>query len=361
MREGPLPAAALLQEWTRFAAAGWTDPTALPPVGDAPTVELHAIGVGPWCFKLLHDRRDVRAKGFEAIYRATGRTNLALLAGGSRARDVLASQGVPAVLVKGGAFLVRHSPTDVGVRTMGDVDLVVGPAKFGEARRALVREGWREAISERAWSNTSALAVALAPAGSPEGVMPLDLHRHLAQWPLLRTMPARLIADARSSGGWLVASPRHSVLLIAVHRARHAFAIDGRDLLEAALLAGAMNEADWNDVLAEARHLGITAALYGTLQQAAWWFDAEHGALHARAEALRSGLGARAAVVDRFAAPRLVGAKTSRWSGPLGRNFVVFPIAFQAPLASLCAAASYLPLRVADEVLGRLGVAPRRA
>lgn len=338
-----------LREWTRFAWQGWHDATTRAPAGAPPSAGLRRLGLAPLVFRLLRRRDDERAAGFGDSHRNTAGSNLLLFARAARARDVLAQRAIVPVLIKGGAFVLRSSPNDAGVRAFADLDLLVGPARFDEALAALTAAGWRRGDPALRYSSRVAPAVALVTA-DPSGLpAQLDLHRHLAQWPLLRALPARVMAGAEPIGGWSVCSTRHAVLVAALHRARHAFANDARDLFDLWVSASGIDEEGWNGLVQEAAAFGLTGALYGAMRQAAWWFGGEDDVVTRRARSLRAPLGRlRAALLDRMAAPAFALTQASPWSGPAGRNFGVFPAAFHAPFASLVAAVVFLPRRVME-------------
>ncbi len=350
LRRGPAEDGfADLGAWTRFVARGWRDPSVAAPGCDLPAADLVRLGIGPLAYRVLRDRGDARALQFEPHHRRASLQNLATVARVAPARELLGSRGITPVLIKGGAFLLRHSPSDLGVRAMADFDLLVGPERFDEAFAVLTEAGWRRASPELKYSSRVSPAVTLFSADAHGATVQIDLHRHLAQWPLLKELPAVVIAHAEEQGGWVLPSARHAALIVALHRARHAFANDGRDLLDLAVSTSGIDDSGWAAVLDEARALGVTGALCGAMGQAAWWFGGDGDPLACRSLALRARLGhVRVALLDRMAAPACALTQTSPWSGPVGRNFGVFPAAFDAPLRSLVAAAVFLPRRVME-------------
>ncbi len=338
-----------LRAWTRFACRGWRDEGVATPRGSPPAAGIERLGLAPLLFRALRDRQDARAGLFAAAYHRAAGQNLALFGPMARARDTLLDHGITPLLIKGGAFLLRHAPGDLGVRALADLDVLVGPERFDEALARLTEAGWRRLVPALRYSSRVAPAIALVSTGARGISTQLDLHRHLAQWPLLKELPARAIAQAETVGGWPMISVAHSVLLVAAHRTRHAFANDARDLVDLAAAVTAIDDAAWARVVEEGAGLGLTGALYAVMRQAAWWLDEEDGAIARRAAALRSRLHpARAALLDRLADPAFVLARSSPWAGPLGRNFGVFPAAFHAPWRSLVAAIVFLPRRALE-------------
>ncbi len=348
-RAGEVGVEPALREWTRFAWRGWRDATAPAPAGPPPVEALRNLGLAPVVFRLLRRRDDARAAAFGDSHRNTAGSNLLQFARVARARDALAARGITPVLIKGAAFVLRYSPGDAGVRAFADLDLLVGPARFDVALEVLTTSGWRRGAPGLRYSSRVAPAIALV-ADDPSGMpVQLDLHRGLAQWPLLRRLPAKVMAAAEILGGWPVCSARHLALVAALHRARHAFANDARDLFDTMVATGGLDDASWAGLMEEAAAEGLTGALYGTMRQAAWWFAADEDAALRRVAALRRALGpVRRALLDRMADPALPLTRSSKWSGPAGRNFAVFPAAFHAPFASLVAAAVFLPRRVIE-------------
>lgn len=338
-----------LLEWARFAYRGWRDEGVSAPSGSPPAAGIECLGLGPLLHRALRHRRDARAEAFAVAHQRAAGPNLALVGRVARARDALLAHGITPVLIKGGAFLLRHSPGDLGVRALADFDLLVGPERFDEAFARLAEAGWRRLVPALTHSSRVAPAITLVTTDARGISVQLDLHRHLAQWPLLKEFPARVIAQAETVGGWPMSTVAHSALLVAAHRARHAFANDARDLVDLAAASHAMDDAAWVRVEDEGAELGLTGALYGAMRQAAWWLDEEGGPGARRAAAVRARLGrGRVALLDRMADPRFVLMRSSPWAGPLGRNFAVFPAAFHAPWRSLVAAAVFLPRRVME-------------
>jgi hypothetical protein len=178
----------------------------------------------------------------------------------------------------------------------------------------------------------------------------LDLHRHLAQWPLLSGLPAEVLQRSEVVNGWRLPSLADAALVLAVHRARHAFANDARDLVDLRHNLAELDDRAWDQLAVDARRLGLTGALYGAMRQALWWFADDLDPALGRLGRLRCELGlVRRAAIDRMANISLPLTQSSPWGGPLGRNFGVFPAAFHAPLRSIVAAAVFLPRRVAEE------------
>jgi hypothetical protein len=340
---------AALREWTRFAYAAWLDHAVSPPEAPLPADDVRRLGVAPLLHRVLKDRGDPRAQALGQTYRSVAASNLLLFGSVARARDALLARGIVPVLIKGGAFLLRHSPGDVGVRALADLDLLVGQERFDEAFAVLEEAGWRRASPELKYSSRVAPAITLFQSDGGGRCGQLDLHRHLAQWPLVRTFPARVIGDAVEVGSWPVCAVHDVPLVVSLHRARHAFASDARDLFDLAICCDALDDEQWSRMTDDAQDLGLTGALYATLRQATWWFAGSHPRLPRRVAALRGQLAlVRAAVLDHVAGPELGVMQRSPWAGPLGRNLGVFPAALHSPLASLVAAAVFLPRRIAE-------------
>lgn len=338
-----------LREWARFAFRGWRDEGVPAPAGSPPAAGIERLGLGPLLHRALRDRRDARAEAFAVAHQRAAGPNLALVGRVARARDALLAHGITPVLIKGGAFLLRHSPGDLGIRALADFDLLVGPERFDEAFARLAESGWRRLVPALRHSSRVAPAITLVSTDARGVDVQLDLHRHLAQWPLLKEFPARVISQAETVGGWPMSTLAHAALIVGAHRARHAFANDARDLVDLAAASHALDDGAWARVAGEATGLRLTGALHGALRQAACWLDEEDGPLARRAAFLRSHLGrARAALLDRMSDPAFVLTRSSPWSGPLGRNFGVFPAALHAPWRALVAAAVFLPRRVVE-------------
>jgi hypothetical protein len=340
---------ASMRRWAWFASRGWRDASMEPPTGEFPVGALRRLGLAPMAHQALRVLGDPRAAELAEDYRTAASRNLALFAKVAAAREVLDAAGIPAVLIKGGAFLVRCCPRDFGTRPMADLDLLVGPDRFDEAFSLLSNAGWRRTSPELKYSSRVSPAVTLSADLGGGAEVQLDLHRHLAQWPLLSGLPAEVLQRSEVVNGWRLPSLADAALVLAVHRARHAFANDARDLVDLYCCIADLDDGDWRHLVVEAGRLGLTAALYGAMRQSLWWFADDLDPALWRLAALRRELGVfRRTAIDRMANISLPLTQSSRWGGPLGRNFGVFPAAFHAPLRSIVAAAVFLPRRVLE-------------
>jgi hypothetical protein len=89
---------------------------------------------------------------------------------------------------------LRHPSSDLGVRAMADFDLLVGPERFDEAFAVLTEAEWRRSSPELKYSSRVSPAVTLSSADVHGATVQIDLHRHLAQWPLLKEMAGLVLA-----------------------------------------------------------------------------------------------------------------------------------------------------------------------
>jgi len=78
---------------------------------------------------------------YGSVYRHSWASNRLAFLASARALAALREAGIPTLLLKGAALTILHY-RDVGVRSMGDVDALVPPARIGEAAAVLERLGW---------------------------------------------------------------------------------------------------------------------------------------------------------------------------------------------------------------------------
>jgi hypothetical protein len=261
------------------------------------------------------------------------------------------SEGVPCVLIKGGAFLVRFSPDDLGVRPLADVDMLVPDGAFERALTLLTGHGWMPIENGKVRSGPMAPAVTLA-AETKAGCTQVDLHRQLAQWPLLPRLPRELLARAEACHDWLVPPARDMVLIAASHRARHGFLLDARDLADVQRAVEDLGKDEWRRLRREAARHGLTGAVYATMRQATWWFGAagEWERPSAPVLELRGAIGPlRRTLLERMAHVAGPYAGAPVWQRPVVRNFAVNFAAFHTPSRVLVSAATFLPRRAREE------------
>ena len=323
----------------------------MPPEVPVPVDSIRQLRLSGLLHRALRTRDDSRASAFATDYRTTTVRNLLLLERAAAARDLLASEGVPCVPIKGAAFLIRFSSDDLGVRPLADVDTLVPDDAFERALTLLAGHGWLPIENRKVRSGPTAPAVTLA-AETKAGWTQVDLHRQLAQWPLLPWLPREVLARAEACHGWLVPTVSDTVLVAALHRARHGFLLDARDLVDVQRAVEGLDEDEWRRLCREAARHGLTGAVYATMRQATWWFGAA-GELErpsAPVSELRGTIGPlRRTLLERMA--RVAGPYASApvWQRPVVRNFTVNLAAFHAPARVLVSAATFLPRRAWEE------------
>jgi Uncharacterised nucleotidyltransferase len=157
----PAAAVALLSPSARLLAAA-----------AAPDAGASQVGVLPWhdvhwptllsltsferaeaqVFRLLRSAPDGAVpdavqQSMQGIYRVAAFRSAELGDAAAVAADALQAAGVTPLWLKGAA-LAMQSPEEFGVRSMGDLDLLVDPAELPVAREALEAAGWRRGIGE---------------------------------------------------------------------------------------------------------------------------------------------------------------------------------------------------------------------
>ena len=180
-----------------------------------------------------------------------------------RALAVLASRRIPVVLLKAAALdhLIYAEP---GLRPRLDADVLVPPARFAETLRALEAHG-ATVVTEDARPLTLAIyherEVRL-----PGGAL-LDVHRHVAAWPLVQGFEAALVTRAApTADGVFIPAPDDLILATAIHVAQDGFRAALRLALDCSLL---LARGDVDPLRLVATALAVHAA-----GPAARWLDA---------------------------------------------------------------------------------------
>ncbi|MEQ1870858.1 MAG: nucleotidyltransferase family protein [Vicinamibacterales bacterium] len=338
-----------LRAWTTFAWARWRGADIAPPAAPLCAPLLRNLGLAPLLYRALDDADDGRADQFRADHRYAATASLLRLTHTGRLRDRLEAAGIPVVLLKGAAILLRFAPDDLGIRPMSDLDWLVPAEQYSAAAALLQREQFRQAHPDLARSSRLAPAQAFVNDGGAMGVE-IDLHRAIAPWPLDRGLAARTLRQRELHGGWYVPSAPDALAIAAVHRARHGFVWSCLDLLDVRLLMDAIVDEAWPECLEQLREVHAVHATYATFRQALHVFGGEQPRDQARLAALRSSLRLsqcealeRLAPLDGAFVPRLDRER------PLIRSFVVQPLVSGSWWRSVAAAAVYLPVRLVEE------------
>jgi len=160
----------------------------------------------------------------------------------------LRSAGIPMVLLKGAALdRLVYAP---GERSMADVDILVPPARFGDAVAAALALGGRRIEPEgRAVSSRLEYAIAVCLPGGVE----VEIHRALSSAPLY-AVDVDGVCGRAVAGPDGVATPEPSDLFVTlgVHAAKHGFSVPFRSILDGLLVATRL-DVDFSAVAARAR------------------------------------------------------------------------------------------------------------
>jgi hypothetical protein len=285
---------------------------------------------------------------FANDYRHATTASLLRLAQGRRVRDVFERAGIPAVLLKGGAFLVRFAHGDAGIRPMSDLDLLVDRRQFAAAATLLRAEGYVTTRPERAFSSRTAPGQSFVRHGGPLAVE-IDLHRTLAQWPLNARLTDAVLRDHVNVDGWRVPSIADAIAHACVHRSRHAFVWSCLDLWDVRTLVDELDDEAWAEAQRRFASFDATASVYATFRQALFAFGSESPQDRARQNDLSSRLGSwRRRWLDRIAPAHGPFAPQLEWDRPLRRNAIVQPLVSGSLGRSVAAAVAYLPLRMVE-------------
>ena len=143
------------------------------------------------------------------------------------ALGVLDGQGIPTVMLKGGAWLFETPPDQLGRRMMRDLDILVPRAELEAAVAALENLGYATIVDWPDW-----VTYQYPPMGRPDDPAAVELHRDVGeQRTLLRAEEAFASAVALDGGGSGVAalSPTlralHNVFNSEIQDRHHAFGV----------------------------------------------------------------------------------------------------------------------------------------
>ncbi len=191
---------------------------------------------------------------WRAALRAVAANNMAALAELATLRAMLRRQGSQTIVLKGAALLHDGYREHVGLRPLGDVDLLVRPADLPAVSAWLMDGGYRP----------------FAPSSTffSRGVVSFDLHTEIvgSSWVgrkarAFRLDPAALWREAtpleRDDPSALVLSPVHQQLHLVVHALKHSYS----RLIWLVDLALVLRDASWDFLLAEARAAGALRPL----------------------------------------------------------------------------------------------------
>ena len=248
--------------WQRFAVHAGPQPS-----GRVPWDELWADGLA---LRVL-DRgapgpvpSDLRAHA-----QATLAANVVRLQAARELAGALDAVGVPYVLLKGGAMLVL-APHSVRTRAMSDLDVLVDPADFTTAQRIAEGLGYRRVDAPRPVSERWTCELELRRTDGAF-VSAIDLHRGLHHGALWRALSSGVLARRVRVDGVAIPSADDALLVIAAHRARHAYRGDLRELADAWDLLPLVTDADALAALADASH--VAGALWALVTSVAPWGD----------------------------------------------------------------------------------------
>jgi hypothetical protein len=201
----------------------------------------------------IHSLR-IPLEPFTRALRGTFAANGALFAELLGLRSALQKEGIRALLLKGGALTTTAYGGQLGLRPLSDLDLLVKESELPVVQRALLERGFREATS----SGT------LLTKG---GIM-FDLHTDLVNASRIRrralafqfdpeTIWTKAVALDPGEPTFLILSPAHQFLHLAVHALKHSFS----RLIWFLDLALVARQLDWEELLLQAQNTGTMRAV----------------------------------------------------------------------------------------------------
>lgn len=244
--------------------------------------EIEREGIASFVFRQL-DRFALNthfppqiAERLKSSYYSIYRQNMALLEEAKELLSGFAEEGIQAMVLKG-IFLAETIYGDIGVRPVGDIDILIKRRDIAKAHRILnVLEYQAPAYYEDALKTktTSLNSLVYRKEGRLRGTV-AHLHWHIinSSWPLeglADTIAMERVwsrAEPANVGGVgaLTLSPEHCVMYLAHHGFHHSFnrvflAIDIQEALRYY-----HDRFDWDLAVQEARKFGLSAIFYFSL------------------------------------------------------------------------------------------------
>lgn len=208
----------------------------------------------------------------KGVYRRTWYHNQLLLAQGRQLAAQLAARGIPVMVLKGAALMLRHY-RDVGARPMNDLDLAVPTEHAQPAVKYLLETGWQPGPEGTGWTrarrprplegfNPCYLGSRHAHGFRNASGIGVDLHWHVFQRQCDPSADgpswaAAIRISAEPAALWTLCDPEH-LLLILGHGSSYNRIPSIRWVADAVTLLGATPGFDWEGFVAVARQRRLT-------------------------------------------------------------------------------------------------------
>jgi hypothetical protein len=218
--------------------------------------------------------RDATLDALRPAYMNAWRTNLVLLRHLPVVVDLLRSQNIEAIALKGTAMLGRHYGDD-GARILSDLDLLVPEARFADAWRVLEHAGWLP-VREHFRNPDTRFNNAVELKG-PDGFS-VDLHCHVLAEDCSvdadRGFWLRSVQETIHGAVLRTLSPPDLLVMVLAHGTRGRSDVPHlRWIIDAALIIeGGM---DWPAFAATAREHGVSGVMHDALAKLREWIDLE--------------------------------------------------------------------------------------
>lgn len=202
------------------------------------------------------------------FYLQTWRHNQTLLHHARPVLDELERRGSTCVVLKGGAIVSSRYRDDLGVRPMGDLDLLVTPAVAPDLLEWMLADGWH-VDDTLGWTHSQYVEAHHAVSMHRDGGGAIDLHVGLLSTDRSPQLDARLIDDAvpatLADRGVLVLDDTSQIM----HTLSHSNPNGLRHVVDALHLVGARpGDIDWDrvcDEVIERRSIARTLETIGRL------------------------------------------------------------------------------------------------
>jgi hypothetical protein len=334
--------------WTTFAFNGWALRPSPPPDTPLNVESMDRLRLMPLLFHAWTAHGVKTGQQFDwsdahLTSQHAAASNLMRLAQGRQVCNSLEASGIPVVVIKGGAFLVRYQAKAFDVRPMSDLDFLVPIRALADAERVLRECGFEPAASARHTSQGRSFVRNDLP--TP---IEIDLHGAVAAWPIATGLTARILNAHERVAGWRVPRLPDSLCLTALHRAYHGFLWPAVDLFEFKAVSERLTEDDWREVVAFSLANRSAGAVWTAYRQAVWLFGAT-GTDAARLATLASRLSPiRRRLLTRIAPDHGVLRPDPFWRRPLPRILVVGACATASLPRTVVAAAAFVPARITE-------------
>lgn len=180
--------------------------------------------------------------------------------------DALRIDGIEPVVFKGGALHARW-PQLRELRALADYDLIVPQGQLQALRAHLAKNGFQHSPPPSGPAR-HLMKGAMAWKGDGLRHQNLDLHTHVTEPPVCRSLTNSILAGNERADGVRVPDIEDCVCMIALHIVRSGMHRPPREYVDLLWYIDGMDEAQWRAVVDRARRHHLLPALFLSLRQA---------------------------------------------------------------------------------------------